>query len=55
MRVDVAGCDVNELDFCCESALVIPICQGDTEMVQLLLRAGCKLDSRAWGHLRSVL
>jgi len=50
-----AGCDVNQLDGFRESSLVIPICQGDLSMVQLLLSVGCCLNARSWGDFRKTL
>ena len=46
------GCDANQLDSFCESAIVAPICNGDAEVVEALLFGGCKLNSRSWGNSR---
>ena len=46
------GCDVNAVDAFAEPAVIIPICQGDFLIVDVLLKAGCKLNSRSWGNIR---
>ena len=52
MSTSNTGCDVNQMDRFQESALVIPICHGDTEIVTTLLHAGCRLTGRSWGNTR---